>query len=74
MALFFLYAGAIFGVAALIAFVAEKMERDAQMVEDFARIMGVRDGDYTPVDDDPERKQADHDRWDRRKAQEEGAA
>lgn len=69
---FALYVGLLFGVAALVAFAADHLPE--QLAEDFARIMGVATDDYTPLDDDPERKQADHDRWDKRKREEEGTA
>ena len=72
MAVFLFYVAAIFTVAALIAFAADHMPE--QLAEDFARIMGVGDDDEVAIDDDPERKQADHDWWDRRKALEEGNA
>ena len=71
MAVFLFYVAAIFTVAALIAFAADHMPE--QLAEDFARIMGASLSDE-PIDDDPERKQADHEWWDRRKALEEGNA
>lgn len=71
MAVFLFYTAAIFAVAALVAFAADHMPE--QLAEDFARIMRLGDIDYTPIDDDPERKQADHDRWDKRKLEEETA-
>jgi len=70
---FLLYVSVILGVFAAIALIAEKLdERDPQIAEDMRRIWNVYDRDS--IDDDPERKQADHEAWDRKKALEEGHA
>lgn len=69
LGVFLLMVGGIFTLFALVAFIAEHIEKhDPQLTEDFRRIW---DPDYIPVDDDEERKQADHDWWDRRKTLEE---
>ena len=70
LGVFFLYAGVITGVFALIAFAADKMdERDPQLAEDMRRLYGV--DEPSPLRD-PDWQQQDAESWDRRKALEEG--